>query len=188
MKDHPPARFGEPLDRPSQRGQAVRVFPLFRSSLLSESALVSSSLEIRAPRPHVQGLAVQLDSLMSWLWSPDQVSAAASTRDLPNGTRQLIVRDGDKLRTQVVHSDEERVVIEAAYIPRAKGVPARKLSYELTLEGGPGTTRATLSLSWLEGAAPVGPAAERRWRRNVDQCLERLASTATGGRGISSET
>jgi hypothetical protein len=155
---------------------------------LSESALVTSSLEIRAPRPHVQGLAVHLDSVMAWLWSPDQLSAAASTRDLPNGTRQVIVRDGDKLRTQVVESDEDRVVIEAAYMPRAGGVPARKLSYELSLEGGPGTTRATLSLTWLEGAVPVGPAAERRWRRNVDQCLERLSSAATGGQALGAES
>jgi len=155
---------------------------------LSESVLVSSSLEIRAPRPHVQGLAVQLDSVMAWLWSPDQLSAAASTRDLPNGTRQVIVGDGDKLRTQVVESDEDRVVIEAAYMPRVGSVPARKLSYELTLEGGPGTTRATLSLTWLEGTVPVGPAAQRRWRRNVDQCLERLSSTATGGALVDGES
>jgi len=148
---------------------------------LSESPLVSSFLEIRAPRPHVQGLAVHIDSVMSWLWAPDQVSSATHSRDLPNGTRQLIVRDGDKLRTQVVCSDDERVVIEAAYVPRDGEVPARRLSYELVLEGGPGTTRATLSLTWLEGDAPAGPAGQRRWRRNVDQCLERLASKAAAG-------
>ena len=151
---------------------------------MSESPLVSSFLEIRAPRPHVQGLAVQIDSVMSWLWAPDQVNSATHSRDLPNGTRQLIVRDGDKLRTRVLHSDDERVVIEAAYVPRNSEVPARRLSYELLLEGGPGTTRATLSLSWLEGEAPVGPAGERRWRRNVDQCLERLASKSAVGHSL----
>ena len=146
---------------------------------MSESPTVSSSLEIRAPRPHVQGLAVQMDAVMSWLWAPDQVSAATHSRDLPNGTRQLIVRDGDKLRTRVVDVDDNQVVIEAAYQPRDSKVPARKLRYELALEGGPGTTQATLTLQWLEGDAPQGPAQERRWRRNVDQCLERLSNKAT---------
>ena len=155
--------------------------PLNQGVVLSESPLVSSSLEIRAPRPYVQGLAVQIDSVMSWLWAPDQVSSATHSRDLPNGTRQLIVRDGDKLRTQIVRSEDECVVIEAAYVPRDGEVPARRLSYELALEGGPGTTRVTLSLSWLEGAMPAGPAGQRRWRRNVDQCLERLASKAAAG-------
>jgi len=120
-----------------------------------------------------------MDAVMSWLWAPDQVSAATHSRDLPNGTRQLIVRDGDKLRTRVVDVDDNQVVIEAAYQPRDSKVPARKLRYELALEGGPGTTQATLTLQWLEGDAPQGPAQERRWRRNVDQCLERLSNKAT---------
>jgi len=118
---------------------------------------------------------------MSWLWAPDQLAAAKASRDLPNGTRQVIVRDGDKLRTRIVIAESDKVVIEACYQPRDNQVPSRTLSYELGLEGGPGTTLATLSLSWPEGNAPQGSAQQRRWRRNVDQCLERLAGRATEG-------
>jgi len=119
--------------------------------------------------------------VMSWLWAPDQVAAAKASRDLPNGTRQVIVRDGDKLRTRIVTSESDKVVIEACYQPRDTQVPSRRLSYELGLEGGPGSTIATLSLDWLEGDAPQGAAQQRRWRRNVDQCLQRLAARATEG-------
>jgi len=150
---------------------------------LSDSVVVTASLEIRAPRPHVRSLASQLDSVMSWLWAPDQVASAAASRDLPDGTRQLIVRDGDKLRTRIVSAEEDKAVIEAGYQPRNTAVPSRRLCYELDLEGGPGTTVATLHLRWLEGDAPQGPAQERRWRRNVEQCLERLRQQATQGGG-----
>jgi len=175
-------RFGR-LDRWPKRGQAMAARSHVRGVVLSESAVVTAALEIRAPRPHVCSLASQLDSVMSWLWAPDQVASTASSRDLPDGTRQLIVRDGDKLRTRVVRVEDDKVVIEAGYQPRNTVVPSRRLCYELVLEGGPGTTIVTLSLSWLEGDAPQGPAQERRWRRNLDQCLERLEQQATQGSG-----
>ncbi len=146
---------------------------------MSDSSKICASLEIRVPRAHVQGLASQLDSVMAWLWSPEQLSAATHTRELPDGGRQLLVRDGDKLRTRVVSSEQERVVVEAAYVPRDPAVPSRRLHYELALEGGPGTTRVELSLSWQEGEAPSGVAGERRWRRNLEQCLSRLQQAAT---------
>lgn len=150
---------------------------------MSNDAFASSTREIRAPLPHVRSLAIRLDAVMAWVWSPAQVANPAASRDLPNGTRQLIVRDGDKVRTRVADQDERRVVIETAYQPRNTDVPSRELRYELGLEVGAGTTLATLSLHF-SGAAPDDSSGEvRRWTRNLRQCLDRLDELAAGDTG-----
>ncbi|HCP46029.1 MAG TPA: hypothetical protein DIU15_08315 [Deltaproteobacteria bacterium] len=146
---------------------------------MSNDAFVSSTREIRAPLPHVRSLAIRLETVMSWIWAPAQVADPAASRDLPNGTRQLIVRDGDKLRTRVAEQEERRVVIEAVYQPRNTDVPGRELRYELNLEVGAGTTMATLSLHFAEPPSE-NPGEIRRWTRNLRQCLDRLDELAAG--------
>jgi hypothetical protein len=140
---------------------------------------VSASLEIRAPRPHVRGIASQVGQAAGWLWAPAQVAEIASTRDLPDGTRQLIVKDGDKLRDRVVEAGEEKVVLDSEYRPRRTEVRGRRLRYELELATGAGTTVATLGLAFEDRDAPTGVADVRRWRRHAEGCLKRLAALAT---------
>jgi hypothetical protein len=93
----------------------------------------------------------------------------------------LVVRDGDKLRTRIVSADDDGVVLETSYQPRNAQVPGRDLRYDLVLDRGPGTTRASLSLFWVSNAPEPGPAELRRWRRSLDQCLERLDAAALAG-------
>lgn len=139
---------------------------------------VSASLEIRAPRAHVAGIAGLATEAKGWLWSPAQVAGEATSRDLPDGTRQLVVADGDKLRDRIVEASDERVVIDSEYRPRNADVRGRHLRYELSLEAGPGTTNATLGLAFEDRAAPTSPVETRRYRRHAEQCLARLSALA----------
>lgn len=139
---------------------------------------VSASLEIRAPRAHVVGIAGLAAEAKNWLWSPAQVAGEASARDLPDGTRQVVVGDGDKLRDRIVEAAPERVVIDSEYRPRKAEVNGRHLRYELTLEAGAGTTVATLGLAFEDREAPTSPVETRRYRRQAEQCLARLGGLA----------
>lgn len=140
---------------------------------------VSASLEIRAPRPQVAGIAGQAARAGDWLWAPAMVAEIATSRDLPNGTRQLVVKDGDKLRDRVVEAADDRVVIDSELRPRRAEIPGRHLRYELGLESGSGTTVATLGIAMPDRESAVGVAEQRRWRRHGEQCLKRLAALAT---------
>ncbi len=139
---------------------------------------VTASLEIRAPRAHVAGIAGLATEAKNWLWSPAQVAGEASARDLPNGTRQIVVADGDKLRDRIVEAAPEKVVIDSEYRPRKAEVQGRHLRYELTLEAGAGTTVATLGLAFEDRDAPKSPVETRRYRRQAEQCLARLGALA----------
>jgi len=139
---------------------------------------VSASLEIRAPRAHVAAIGGQVTQSTKWLWSPAQVAGEASSRELPDGGRQVVVADGDKLRDRVVESSNERVVIDSEYRPRKAEVNGRHLRYELELEAGAGTTVAKLSLAFEDRVAPTTPLETRRYRRHAEQCLARLAGLA----------
>ena len=68
-------------------------------------SFVSVQLEIRAPQAHVLAIAGRVTNTVDWLWAPVQVANVASSRDLPDGTRQLVIADGDKLRDRVVESE-----------------------------------------------------------------------------------
>ncbi len=140
---------------------------------------VSASLEIRAPRAHVAGIAGQVDRTAGWLWAPAIVAEIATSRDLPNGTRQLVVKDGDKLRDRVLEASDERVVLDSELRPRRSEVPNRHLRYELDLEAGAGTTVATLGIAMPDRESAPRVAEQRRWRRHAEQCLRRLAALAT---------
>ena len=140
---------------------------------------VSASLEIRAPRPQVAGIAGQVSRAAEWLWTPTMVAEIATSRDLPDGTRQLVVKDGDKLRDRVLEADDVRVVIDSQLRPRRSEVPNRHLRYELDLESGAGTTVAKLGVAMPDREGTPGVAEQRRWRRHAEQCLRRLADLAT---------
>jgi uncharacterized protein YndB with AHSA1/START domain len=133
--------------------------------------------EIRAPRTQVFGVASLVSRAADWLWAPTQSSEPASTRDMPDGSRRLVVRDGDKLRDWVREAEApERVVLDSKYEPRRKDIArGRHLRYELKLDTGAGVTRASLSLAFHDLEAPTRVAAQRKWRRHAEQCLKRLA-------------
>jgi hypothetical protein len=139
------------------------------------SGFVSATREIRAPRAQVAGFACLAPNAARWLWAPVQVATINASRDLPDGTRQLINKDGDKLRDRVVESDAGRVVVQSELRPRQTDVPGRHLRYELSVQAGPGTTIATLTLGFVDADAPSGTVHERRWRRHLEGCLGRLA-------------
>lgn len=140
---------------------------------------VSASLEIRAPRPQVAGIAGQVIRAAGWLWAPPMVAEIAASRDLPDGTRQLVVKDGDKLRDRVLEASDDRVVLDSELRPRRTEVPRRRLRYELDLASGAGTTVATLGIAMPDRETSPGVAEQRRWRRHAEQCLKRLAGLAT---------
>ena len=140
---------------------------------------VSASLEIRAPRPQVAGIAGQASRAVEWLWAPAMVAEIAASRDLPDGTRQVVVADGNKLRDRVLEADDARVVIDSELRPRRAEVPTRHLVYELTLESGAGTTVAKLGIAMPDRESAPGVAEQRRWRRHGEQSLRRLAALAT---------
>ena len=142
-------------------------------------AFVSSELEIRATKAQVIGTAGLVSNAVFWLWPPAQVANTAGERDLPDGTRQVIVADGDKLRDKVTESDDRTVVIESEFRPRKEQIPGRKLRYFLSVEPGAGAAVATLGLTFIDRDAPSGAADVRRWRRHTEQCLRRLAELAT---------
>lgn len=139
---------------------------------------VSSELEIRATKAQVAGTAGLVTNAVLWLWPPAQVANTASERDLPDGTRQVIVSDGDKLRDKVVEADDTTVVIESEFRPRRDEVQGRKMRYSLVVEPGLGTAIAKLELAFMDRDAPEGVADVRRWRRHAEQCLRRLADLA----------
>ncbi len=139
------------------------------------SGFVSVKREIRAPRAQVTGFACLPANAKVWLWAPVQVAVINAERELPDGTKQLINKDGDKLRDKVVESDHEHVLVHSELRPRDKAVPGRHLSYHLLVEPGAGTAIATLSLGFVD-ADPPNSVQQRRWRRHAEQCLGRLAA------------
>lgn len=141
-------------------------------------SFITAELEIRAPTAHVIAVAGRVSEAAHWLWAPAQVATAASSRDLPDGTRQLIVADGDKLRDKVVDAGDRTVVLESEFRPRREEVQGRKLRYELSVEPGAGTAIAKLGLAFLDRDAPTATAEVRRWRRHAEQCLRRLETLA----------
>jgi hypothetical protein len=164
---------GNLLTGPSSLGTLPRMSDVF----------ISSTLEIRATRAHVAGLAGQVMQCRNWLWSAAQIKGEATSRDLPDGTHQVIVADGDKLRDRILERSDERVVIDSEYRPRRTEVRGRHLRYELDLEAGPGTTKATLGLAFEDREAPTSTVEIRRYRRQVEQCLGRLAGLAAPDEG-----
>ena len=140
------------------------------------SGFVSVTREIRAPRAQVAGWASLASNASAWLWAPALVAVINATRDLPDGTRQLINKDGDKLRDTVVEADHDRVVVQSELRPRKEDVPGRHLRYELSVEAGAGTAIATISLSFVDRDDPTGTVHVRRWRRHLEGCLTRLAA------------
>ncbi len=139
------------------------------------SGFVTVTREIRATRAQVAGFASLAANASQWLWAPVQVAVINASRDMPDGTRQLINKDGDKLRDKVVSSDGECVVLHSELRPRATDVPGRHLRYELTVTPGAGTAIATVDLGFVDAANPEGTVHQRRWRRHAEQCLARLA-------------
>lgn len=139
------------------------------------SGFVSVTREIRAPRAQVTGWASLAANASSWLWAPALVAVVNASRDLPDGTRQLINKDGDKLRDKVVQADPDCVVLQSELRPRKADVPGRHLRYTLGVEAGPGTAIATLSLGFVDQDDPTGTVHVRRWRRHLDGSLARLA-------------
>ncbi len=139
------------------------------------SGFVSITREIRAPRAQVTGWASLAANAAGWLWAPVLVATINASRDLPDGTRQLINKDGDKLRDKVVEAEADRVVVQSELRPRQSEVPGRHLRYELGVEAGPGTAIATLSLGFVDREDPAGTVHRRRWRRHLEGCLTRLA-------------
>ena len=144
------------------------------------TVFVTVSIEIRAPRAHVHSIASRPEAAADWLWAPAQVATVASSRDLPDGTRQLVIADGDKLRDKVVEKTDELVVLESELRPRKTDRPGRHLRYELTLESALGCTAATLGIGFLDRDAPAQTVQQRKWRRHAEQCLSRLNALAVG--------
>lgn len=142
---------------------------------------VTVSAEIRAPLAAVHAVASRPDRALEWVWPPAQVKAVRSTRDLPDGTRQVVVEPGDKLRDKVILAGERSVIVESERRPAQAGEPGRKLRLELSLEPGPGTTLASLGLSLPGRDAPTAVVEQRRWRRAAEQALQRLGAVAEGG-------
>ncbi len=140
---------------------------------------VSSELEIRATKAQVAGTAGLARNAVYWLWPEAQVANTASERDLPCGTRQVIVADGDKLRDKVVRADDSSVTLESEFRPRRSEVQGRKMRYELSVEPGAGTALAKLEVAFMDREAPTGIADVRRWRRHAEQSLRRLSLLAT---------
>lgn len=141
------------------------------------SGYVTVTREIRAPRAQVTGYASLAKNAAAWLWAPALVAQINAERDLPDGTRQLINKDGDKLRDRVVESSHDGVLLHSELRPRSKDVPGRHLSYALKVEPGAGTAIATLTLGFVDAEAPRGTVHERRWKRHANGCLARLAAT-----------
>ncbi|GEM_PF-2271572 len=144
------------------------------------ACFVTVAREIRAPRAQVFGVASIVGRAAEWLWAPAQSSDPATTRDMPDGSRQLVVRDGDKLRDWVREAEApERVVLDSKYLPRRKDVArGRHLRYELALEAAVGVTKASLSVGFHDQPAPTRVADQRKWRRHAEQCLKRLSDLA----------
>lgn len=142
--------------------------------------VATASREVRAPAAQVFGLASVASHAAQWLWNPQQLSLVASTRALPDGTEQLLLSDGDKLRDRVVVADTEglRVELDSEHRPRRAEHSGRHLSYVLQLERGAGTTIASLSLDLVGDAPRPTPATARKWRRHLEHCLRRLAEQA----------
>jgi hypothetical protein len=140
------------------------------------SGFVTVTREIRAPRAQVIGWAGLAANAAAWLWAPALVAVINAERDMPDGTRQLINKDGDKMRDKVVDSGHDAVLVHSELRPRSKDVPGRHLSYDLKVEPGAGTAIATLSLGFVDADAPKGTVHQRRWRRHADSCLVRLAA------------
>ncbi len=143
------------------------------------SSFVSADLEIRATKAQVIGIASLAANAVRWLWPAPQVANISGDRELPDGTRQVIVADGDKLRDKVVAVEDGAVQIESEFRPRKAEVAGRKMSYELTVEPGHGTAIAKLSLSFMDRDNPTSVAEVRRWRRHAEQCLRRLGELST---------
>ena len=97
---------------------------------------------------------------------------------MPDGSRRLVVRDGDKLRDWVRETEApSRVVLDSMYEPRRTDVArGRHLRYELTLEADLGISKASLSVAFHDQPAPSQTADVRKWRRHAEQCLSRLAA------------
>ena len=144
------------------------------------ASFVTVTREIRAPRAQVFGIASLPPRAADWLWAPAQSATPATTRDMPDGSRQLVVRDGDKLRDWVREvTPVERVVLDSQYLPRRKDVVrGRHLRYELQLDPAVGITLASLSLAFHDQPAPSQVADQRKWRRHAEQCLARLSALA----------
>jgi hypothetical protein len=139
------------------------------------SAFVTASAEIRAPRAQVFGVASLPARCIEWLWSPALIGDIGATRDLPDGTRQNVVADGNKLRDRVDSAELDAVVIDSELRPRSKDLPGRHLTYTLALTPGAGTTKAELAIAFVRDE-PKGRIAQRKWRRHAEECLRRLAS------------
>jgi len=144
------------------------------------SSFITVSREIRAPRAQVFGIASIVGRAAEWLWAPVQSADPGVTRDMPDGSRQLVVRDGDKLRDWVRETEAPaRVVLDSKYLPRRKDVVrGRHLRYELVLAAAAGVSKASLSIGFHDKEAPTRTADQRKWRRHAEQCLARLASLA----------
>jgi len=141
-------------------------------------SFVTVELEIRATKAQVTGTASLAQNAVHWLWPTPQVANIAGDRELPDGTRQVIVADGDKLRDKVVSSEDGSVIIESEFRPRKDEVPGRKMKYELSVEPGHGTAIAKLGLSFMDRENPAAASEVRRWRRHAEQCLRRLSGLA----------
>jgi uncharacterized protein YndB with AHSA1/START domain len=143
------------------------------------ASFVTVEREIRAPRAQVFGIASIPARAADWLWAPAQSANPGVSRDMPDGSRQLVVRDGDKLRDWVREAEApERVVLDSKYMPRRTDIArGRHLRYELSLEAAVGITKASLSLGFHEHS-PTQVADQRKWRRHTEQCLARLAILA----------
>jgi hypothetical protein len=146
--------------------------------MATTTAAATASIEIRAPRAHVRALADRPRASSRWLWTPAQVGPDAPERELPDGTYQRVNEGGDRLRDRVLGGDNQGVNLESEWLPKEKGVPPRRLHLRLELLAGAGTTRASLSVT-LPDRPPVTEAAEqRKWRRHVEGCLQRLQTLA----------
>jgi len=139
------------------------------------TAFVTVQAEIRAPRAQVFGVASQATRCVDWLWAPALASAVAAERDLPDGTRQVIVADGNKLRDRIDSADLDAVVIDSELRPRSKELPGRHLTYTLGLKPGAGTALVELSIAFVRDE-PKGSIAKRKWRRHAEECLRRLTA------------
>ncbi len=144
------------------------------------ASFVTVEREIRAPRAQVFGIASIVGRAAEWLWAPAQSGDARTTRDMPDGSRQLVVRDGDKLRDWVRETEAPGlVVLDSKYMPRRSDVVrGRHLRYELRLDAAVGITKASLSVGFHDQEAPKRVADQRKWRRHAEQCLQRLTDLA----------